>query len=150
VTGESNPNTARFASTRSLGRCSLAGMAITATLTSATAYALKYHVQYDGVGGAGSGTIKVSRDTLLDDCAVGPLADLLAATSDPAEWALLPLGAALSLYPATNRTDAAGSFGARFDNTLGPPAVSNLSVYCTDGVTLEGIVEIRFNHTIDR
>jgi hypothetical protein len=129
-------------------------MAIIVTLTSATAYSLKYRVQYDGLGGAGSGTAHLDQATLVADSASSdspsPLGALLAATIDAGDWVALPHGAEVSLYASQERVVGASSFGARFDALIGPPAVNNLSVFCLDGVATDGLVEIRFNHSIDR
>lgn len=128
-------------------------MAITATLTAASAYCLKYFIQYDGVGGAGSGTIHIPRATLIADSessqSASPLGEVLEATTNLTAWGNLAKGAQISLYACQGRVVGASSFGARFDGTFGP-VVLNLSAYCLDGVVTEGIVEIRFNHTIDR
>lgn len=126
-------------------------MAATLTLTSATPYALKYRYDYDGNA---SQTADVLKAQLLIDAATAgpgpsPLLQLLSDTIDP-DWSALEGSAKLSVFATMKaQTVGASGIGAELSN----PASAGLRLRVT-GLGLQAsdaaVVELRFNHTLDR
>lgn len=126
-------------------------MAGTLALVSASPYALKY--LYTS-GGAGSQVADVPKTTMATDAATAgpgpsPLAALLASTIADAAWDLLPEGATVSVYATPMvQTNAASQITAAFGHPSGPQLlrVTGLGQALND----TALIEIRFNHTINR
>jgi hypothetical protein len=127
-------------------------MAISIALQSATPYALKYLVTYDGAGGAGSATVDRTRLQMIADLTAAgvksPLKELLEATTDDVAWDTLSNGPDCSLYERL-----LNGFSAIVISDLqvvADPIGKTLRVSGTDGTAYVALVELRYNHTYDR
>jgi len=126
-------------------------MAASLTLVSASPYALKYRYAHDG---AGSQTAAVTKAQLLLDAATAgpgpsPLLAKLSATIDP-EWSLLQEGDEVSVY-VTPAIITAGT--QTIAGLFGNPLAAGLKLLAVGLGQSSGdtaILEVRFNHTIDR
>lgn len=122
-------------------------MAATLTLTSSTPYGLKYHYDYNGSGGGGSALASRTQAQMVADLdgvqGPNPLQAFIAGLPNGAGFGNAPKGPTISLY--TTPEASVSALGAAF-------VVSSLSlvVLGVDGTAQTGVVEIRYNHTIDR
>lgn len=125
-------------------------MAITMVLQVATAYRLKYLVTYDGAGGAGSGGVVKTRAQLIADldaaAVASPLKALLQATTDNTLWDGLDKGAFISVY--ITKTTGGGALSANLETVV--PDGNCLNVTGVDGTSYQALVEVKYNHSIDR
>lgn len=124
-------------------------MAATLTLTAATPHSLKYRYDHDG---SGSTTATRTRAQMLADLATGnkgpsPLADLLTKTPT-GSWAALPGGSQLSVYVTPSVIFAAAEQMSAQFSTVPTDQLSVAGLGVAAGS--QAVVELRFNHTIDR
>jgi hypothetical protein len=120
-------------------------MAATLTKVSAAPHALKYSYVADG-----SDTVIKTQTQLVADCAAGPLKELLRKSYSPAAWTALCEGTLFSVYltllPPTSTGPVTPNPVAVFD-TFGPDNLMRISI---GAAVSRLLVELRFNHSIDR
>jgi hypothetical protein len=124
-------------------------MAASLALLSASPFCLRYEYTHDG---AGSGQVFRTQAQMVADCASmgapSPLEDLLSKTYSNVAWGALKSNPKASIY-SCNEAIAAGSAVAAAWGLQG--GVTN--ALQVTGVNANGgtaIIEVRFNHTIDR
>jgi hypothetical protein len=125
-------------------------MAAVLALLSASPDMLKYSWTYDGTGGAGSSSAFRSQAQLITDL-VGvpgpsPLKSLFENTNDNTAWGALQNGAKLSAY--FNNLGMTVAPEIRIQAFV--PNGRGMQVNGVDGTAGSSIIEVRFNHTIER